>query len=327
MRCLYPEIEPYRHGLLEVDGQQLYWETCGNPEGKPVVFLHGGPGGGCTPAHRRLFDPAAYRIVLLDQRGCGRSRPYVARLAPDPATPGRPAAGMAANTTTKLVADLEVLREHLGITRWQVFGGSWGSTLGLAYAQRHVERVTELVLRGIFTGRRGEVDWLYRGGAARFFPERWAEFLAPVPPAARDGDLVAAYSRLLWDGDAAVAARAAAVWSGWEGALSTLLPRPELVAHFSRPAFALAFARIENHYVANGCFLAEGQLLADAQRLAGIPGVIVHGRYDVLCPPSNAWELHRGWPGSELVMVPDAGHAFDEPGILDALIGATDRFR
>ncbi len=325
MRQLYPEIEPYEHGLLDVNGQRLYWETCGNPDGKPAMFLHGGPGGRCTPNHRRLFDPAAYRVVLLDQRGCGRSRPHVAHMRPD--APGRPAAGMAANTTDHLVADLEVLREHLGVAAWQVFGGSWGSTLALAYAQRHVERVSELVLRGVFTARRGETDWLYRGGAARFFPERWADFLAPVPPDERDADPVAAYTRLLWHDDADVSARAAAAWSGWEGAISTLRPRPELVEQFTRPEFALAFARIENHYVANGCFLAEGQLLADAGRLVGIPGVIVHGRYDVLCPPINAWELHGAWPGSELVMIPDAGHAYDEPGILDALVEATDRFR
>jgi proline iminopeptidase len=327
VRQLYPAIEPYRHGLLEIDDQQLYWEACGNPDGKPVVFLHGGPGGACTPAHRRLFDPAAYRIVLLDQRGCGLSRPHVARLSPDPGSPGRPAAAMAQNTTAHLVADLEALREYLGITTWQVFGGSWGSTLALAYAEQHGARVTELVLRGIFTGRRGEIDWLYGGGAATFFPELWVDFLAPVPAEHRDGDLIAAYTRLLWSDDAAVAKRAAAVWSGWEGALSTLRPRPELVAQFGRPDYALALARIENHYVANGCFLTEGQLLAAAGRLAGISGVIVHGRYDVLCPPVNAWELHRVWPDSELVMVPDAGHAFDEPGILDALVEATDRFR
>ncbi len=327
MRRLYPEIEPYRHGLLEVDGQQVYWETCGNPEGKPVVFLHGGPGGGCTPAHRRLFDPAGYRIVLLDQRGCGRSRPHVARLAPDPAAPGRPAAGMAANTTAQLVADLEVLREHLGITRWQVFGGSWGSTLGLAYAQRHVERVTELVLRGIFTGRSGEVDWLYRGGAARFFPERWAEFLAPV----RRQRGTATWSPPTPD----CSGTATPPWP----------PAPRRCGAAGRGrcprccpgrSWSHSSPGRSSRWPSRGSRTTTWRTAASSpkvscsptrERLAGIPGVIVHGRYDVLCPPSNAWDLHRGWPGSELVMVPDAGHAFDEPGILDALIGATDRFR
>ncbi|SHG92275.1 prolyl aminopeptidase [Streptoalloteichus hindustanus] len=317
MRALYPPIEPHDHGVLDVgDGQHVYWETCGNPHGKPVLFLHGGPGGGCTPRHRQLFDPAAYRIVLFDQRGCGRSRPHLST----------PEADLDANTTWHLVADIERLREHLGIQRWQLSGGSWGSSLALAYAQTHPERVTEMVLRGIFTLRRGELDWYYGGGAGQLFPERWAEFLAPVPEDQRD-DLIEAYHRLLTDPDPAVHQPAAVAWSTWEAATVTLLPHPALVEQFARPEFATAFARIENHYFRHGGWLEEGQLLRDAGRLAGIPGVIVQGRYDAATPATTAWELHRAWPGSELVIVEDAGHAFDEPGILHHLVEAADRFR
>jgi proline iminopeptidase len=311
---MYPEIEPYDQGLLDVgDGHRVYWEVCGNPYGKPVVFLHGGPGGGSAPAHRRLFDPAAYRIVLIDQRGCGRSLPHA----------GDPGADMATNTTWHLVADLEVVREHLGIDRWQVFGGSWGSTLALAYAQTHPDRVTELVLRGIFTLRQRELDWYYGGGAGFLFPERWSQVVALAP----DGDVIGVYARLLHDPDPAVAEAAAVAWSVWEASTVTLVERPELVSAFARPRYALAFARIENHFFAHRGWLDEGQLLRDAGKLAGIPGVIVQGRYDVATPAVTAWELHRAWPGSELVLVPDAGHAYDEPGILKALVAATDRFR
>ncbi|MGM1058903.1 prolyl aminopeptidase [Saccharothrix sp. Mg75] len=310
---MYPEIEPYDQGLLDVgDGQHVYWEVSGNPRGKPVVFLHGGPGGGCAPVHRRVFDPSAYRIVLFDQRGCGRSTPHAAEVA-----------DLSANTTWHLVADVERLREHLGVDRWQVFGGSWGSTLALAYAEKHPERVTEMVLRGIFTLRRKELDWYYGGGAGFLFPELWERVTSFAP----DGDVIGTYARLLNDPDPAVHEPAAVAWSVWEGSTVTLLPRPELVEVFAEPRYALAFARIENHYFRHGAWLEEGQLLRDAGRLAGIPGVIVQGRYDVATPATSAWDLHKAWPGSELVVVPDAGHAFDEPGTLRALVNATDRFR
>jgi len=317
MRTLYPPIEPYAAGRLDVgDGQQMYYEESGNPAGKPVVFLHGGPGGGTGPRNRRVFDPQAYRIVLLDRRGCGRSTPHVAD-----------GADLAVNTTPKLVADIEILREHLGIERWQVFGGSWGCTLALAYAQEHPMRVSELVLRGIFLLRRSEIDWYYNGGAAQLFPELWERFLAPVPPADRGTDLVQAYHDLLHSPDPAVAERAAVAWSTWEAATCSLLPRPELVEQNAEPRFALAFARIENHYFRHGGFLAEGQLLQQVDLLSGIPGIIVQGRYDVVCPAASAWALHRAWPDSKLVIVDDAGHSFDEPGITAALIEATDAFR
>ncbi|WP_431219023.1 prolyl aminopeptidase [Leifsonia xyli] len=316
MRSLYPEIEPYDTGMLEVgDGQQLYWEVSGNPAGKPVVFLHGGPGGGTTPAHRRLFDPERYRIVLFDQRMCGRSLPHASE----------PEADLAVNTTWHLVDDIERLREHLGVERWQVFGGSWGSTLALAYAETHPERVTELVLRGIFTLRAQELDWFYEGGAAALFPDLWEGFLEPVPADERSR-LMRAYSRLLSDPDPAVHVPAAVAWSRWESSTITLLPRPELVESFTQDAYAVAFARIENHFFVNGGWFEEGQLIRDATKLEGIPTVIVQGRYDVCTPPMTAWDLHRALPEAELRMIPDAGHAFDEPGILDALIEATDRF-
>jgi len=317
MRTPYPEIEPYTTGQLDVgDGQQMYYEVSGNPEGKPVVFLHGGPGGATSPKNRRVFDPAAYRIVLLDQRGCGLSTPHVAD-----------GADLSVNTTQHVIADIETLRVHLGIERWQVFGGSWGSTLSLAYAQEHPQRVTELVLRGIFLLRRSEIDWYYNGGAAHLFPELWEDFLAPIPEAERDDDLVEAYHHLLHSPDGPTAERAAVAWSSWEGATSSLLPRPERVAENSEPRFALAFARIENHYFRHGGFLDEGQLLRRADRLAGIPGVIVQGRYDVVCPATSAWALHQAWPDAQLHIIDDAGHSFDEPGIAHALIEATDAFR
>lgn len=317
MRTLYPPITPHETGFLAVgDGQRVYWEVSGNPDGKPVVFLHGGPGGGTDPAHRQFFDPAAYRIVLFDQRGCGRSTPHVAD-----------GADLSVNTTDHLVGDIEALRGHLGIDRWQVFGGSWGSTLALTYAQRHPERVTELVLRGIFLLRRSEIDWYYNGGAGHLFPERWEKFLAPVPADERSGDLVEAYHRLLHSDDPDVALRAAIAWSSWEGATSTLRPRQDRVDETSEPRFALAFARIENHYFRNAGFIDEGQLLRDADALASIPGVIVQGRYDVVCPATSAWDLHRAWPTSVLHVVDDAGHAAAEPGITHHLVEATDRFR
>ncbi|MEU6558909.1 prolyl aminopeptidase [Nocardia nova] len=317
MRTLYPSLEPRRDGMLDVgDGQRIYWEESGNPDGKPVVFLHGGPGGGTDPAHRRFFDPAAYRIVLFDQRGCGRSTPHVAE-----------GASLDTNTTWHLVADIERLRTHLEIDRWQVFGGSWGSTLALAYAQTHPERVTELVLRGIFLLRRKEIDWYYNGAAGFVYPDEWEKYLAPIPADERDGDLVTAYHRLLHSPDPEIATAAAVAWSSWEGATSSLLPQPDRVADSAEPRFALAFARIENHYFVHGGFLDEGQLLRDIGRIEHIPGVIVQGRHDIVCPAVSAWDLHRAWPNSRLHLVPDAGHAAAEPGTTHHLIEATDEFR
>ena len=316
-RDLYAPIEPYESGMLAVgEGNELYWECSGNPAGRPAVFLHGGPGGGSAPYHRRFFDPKRYRIVVFDQRGCGRSTPHASE----------PGADLSANTTWHLVEDVERLRTHLGVDRWQVFGGSWGSTLALAYAQRHPDRVLELVLRGIFTLRRSELDWYYGPtGTATLFPEWRERFLAVVPEAERN-DTLAAFNRLLHNPDPAVHGPAAVAWSAWEAATVTLIERPDLVAEFSDHAFALAFARIENHYFVNGGWMADGELMAGAGALAGTPGVIVQGRYDVVTPALTAWELHRAWPGSELVVVPDAGHAATEPGIVDALVRATDGF-
>lgn len=317
MRTLYPPIEPYDQGLLDVgDGQRIYWEVSGNPEGKPVVFLHGGPGGGTAPFHRQFFDPEAYRIVLLDQRGCGRSVPHIAD-----------GASLEHNTTWHLVRDIEALRTHLGVDRWQVFGGSWGSTLALTYAQTHPDRVTELVLRGIFLLRRKEIDWYYNGSAGYVYPDEWEKFLAPVPESDRGGDLVEVYHRLLHSPDAQLATDAAVAWSTWEGATSSLLPQPDRVAETADPRFALAFARIENHYFVNHGFLDDGQLLRDIDRIAHIPGVIVQGRHDIVCPAVSAWDLHKAWSNSELHMVPDAGHAASEPGITHYLVEATDKYR
>ena len=313
----YPEIEPYASDWLAVgEGQQVYWEESGTPGGKPVVFLHGGPGGGSLPAHRRLFDPDAYRIILLDQRGCGRSRPHASE----------PGADLSANTSWHLVGDLEKLRVHLGIERWQVFGGSWGSALALAYAEEHPGRVTELILRGIFTLRRSELDFYYNGGAGQLFPERYAAFLAPIGGREFAGDAIAAYAELLADPGPAVHGPAAVAWSSWEAATITLETDDALVAAFSEPAYALAFARIENHYFVHGGWFAEGQLIERADRLAGIPGVIVQGRYDVATPAVTAYDLHRAWPEADFVVAPRAGHAYSEPGILEALVAATDRF-
>ncbi|MFD6675167.1 prolyl aminopeptidase [Rhodococcus zopfii] len=317
LREPYPPIEPYDQGMLEVgDDQQVYWEVSGNPDGKPVVVLHGGPGGGTSPTHRQFFDPAAYRIVLFDQRGCGRSLPHVAD-----------GADLSANTTDHLLRDIELLRTGLGIARWQVFGGSWGSTLALAYAQRHPDRVTELVLRGVFLLRRSEIDWYYNGGAGQIYPDLWEKFCAPLAGAEPGEHPVDTYHRLLHSPDPDVALEAAVAWSTWEGATSSLLPRPEHVAETGEPRFALAFARIENHYFHHRGFLDEGQLLRDVHRLDGIPGVIVQGRYDVVCPAASAWALHRAWPESTLCIIDDAGHAANEPGITHHLVEATDRFR
>ena len=311
LRTLYPPIEPYKSGHLDVgDGHQVYWELCGNPEGKAAVFLHGGPGAGSSPDHRRQFDPERYNILLFDQRGCGRSTPH---------------ASLEANTTWHLVADMERLREMMGAESWLVFGGSWGSTLALAYAETHPERVSALVARGIFTVRRSEILWFYQEGASWLFPDLWEGFVAPIPEEER-GDLLGAYRRRLTGTDEAAALEAAKAWSRWEAETITLLRDPALTETFTADAFATAFARIENHYFVHGAWMEEGQLLRDAGRLHGIPGVIVQGRYDVCTPARTAWELHRAWPEAELHIVPDAGHAFNEPGILDRLIRATDRF-
>jgi proline iminopeptidase len=316
---LYPPIEPYHAELLDVgDGQLLHVECSGNPEGKPVVFIHGGPGGGTSPECRRFFDPQAYRIVLFDQRGCGRSRPHIAD-----------GADLAVNTTDKLIADIEQIREHLGIGKWQVFGGSWGSTLGLAYAQAHPDRVTELVLRGIFLLRRSELDWYYNAGASQLYPDNWEGYLAPLRAAGvtEDQDYIAAYARLLASDDADEALIAAKAWSKWERSTSYLRNTPEKSADADDPRFALAFARIENHFFVHGGFLDEGQLLRDIDTIAHLPGVIVQGRYDVVCPMRSAWDLHRAWPGADLRIVDDAGHSAFEPGIAAQLVAATDRFR
>jgi len=310
-RTFYPPIEPYRSGRLEVgDGHSLYWEQCGNPDGKPAVMLHGGPGAGCSPDHRRQFDPERYCVTLFDQRGCGRSTPH---------------ASLEANTTWHLVDDIERLRETLGIDEWMVFGGSWGSTLALAYAQTHPARATELVLRGIFTFRRTELDWLYQYGASEIFPDKWEEFLAAIP-ADEHGDMVAAFHRRLTGDDPAERLAAAKAWSKWEAETVTLLPNPHVIEEHTGDDFAIAIARIENHYMINKGWLDEGQLIDNAGKLAGIPGVIVQGRYDCCTPPAAAWDLKRAWPEVELEIVPDGGHLFNEPGILDGLIRATDRF-
>ena len=311
LRGFYPPVEPFEHGLLDVgDGHHIYWERCGNPRGKPAVFLHGGPGSGCSPDQRRVFDPARYCVTLFDQRGCGRSTPH---------------ASLEANTTWHLVADIERLRVLAGVDRWLVFGGSWGSTLALAYAQTHAERVSELVLRGIFTLRRAELLWFYQEGASTLFPDEWEGFVEPIAPADRH-DLIAAYHRLLTGPEGALRTNAAIAWSHWEGRTITLLPNPSMTRSHDNAHFALAFARIENHYFVNHGFFEEGQLLRDAPKLAAIPGVIVQGRYDVCTPVKTAWDLHRAWPQAEFHLIPDAGHAFKEPGILDRLIRATDRF-
>jgi proline iminopeptidase len=313
MRELYPEIEPFDSGMLEVDSRhRLYYEQCGNPHGKPVVLLHGGPGAGCSAKMRRFHDPKHYRIVLFDQRGSGRSTPH---------------ADLVDNTTWDLVADIERLREQLGIERWQVFGGSWGSTLALAYAEAHPRRVTELVLRGIFMLRRWELEWFYQQGANRLFPDAWEQYLTAIPEVER-GDLISAYKRRLTSPDEATRLSAARAWSVWEASTSLLLQDEAFIEGHRDPHFALSFARIESHYFVHGGFFdVEDQLLRDAHRLAGIPGAIVHGRYDVVCPIQNAWELHKAWPGSKLVISPSAGHSAYEPENASALVEATDSFR
>ena len=309
MAGLFPEIEPYDWGHLRVDGlHSIYYEQCGNPSGKPAVFIHGGPGGGSNPVHRRFWDPAVYRIVLFDQRGCGRSTPH---------------AELRDNTTWHLVDDMERIREHLGIERWQVFGGSWGSTLGLVYAQQYPDRVTEMILRGIFLLRRREIEWYYQEGASRIFPEAWEKYLEPIPNEER-GDLVGAYYRRLTSSDRTERVRAARAWSMWEGSTSRLVPDPELIERTGEETFAEAFARIECHYFINGGFFEhDDQLLRNLHRIEHIRATIVQGRYDIVCPVESAYELHRRWPQSALIVAPQSGHSALEPDITSHLVAAT----
>jgi proline iminopeptidase len=311
MLNLFAEIKPYVSHTLDVEPpHQLHVEECGNPDGIPVLFVHGGPGAGCEDYHRRFFDPELYRIILFDQRGCGRSTPH---------------AELEGNTTQALVADMESIREHLNIDRWLLFGGSWGSTLSLVYAETHPERVLGLVLRGIFLCRQHEIDWFYQEGTNRLFPDYWKDYLAPIPEAER-GDLLSAYYRRLTGDNEMERMVAAKAWSMWEGRTATLNPSESVVEHFGNPFTALSLARIECHYFVNDTFLEPNQILRDAGRLAGIPGVIVHGRYDVICPLENAWQLHQAWPDSELRIIPAAGHSASEPATVDALITATNEF-
>ncbi|NVN36591.1 prolyl aminopeptidase [Komagataeibacter swingsii] len=308
-RFPYPPIAPYDHGWLDTgEGHRIYWELCGNPDGIPVVFLHGGPGGGCSAFQRQMFDPARYRILLFDQRGCGRSTPH---------------ASLVNNTTWHLVADIERLRIMTGAEKWMVFGGSWGSTLALAYAQAHPGHVSALVLRGIFTLRRAELLWYYQDGASWLFPDLWEQFVAPIPPDER-GDLMAAYHRQLTGPDADVRMKAAIAWSVWEGRTITLRPASDTIIQHADPRYALAFSRIENHYFINAGWLDEGQLIRDVGRIRHIPAVIVQGRYDVTTPMRTAWDLHRAWPEADFRIIDTAAHAMTEPGILSALLDATD---
>lgn len=311
LRTLYDPIEPYDSGRLKISPiHELYYEQCGNPNGKPAVFLHGGPGGGISPDYRRYFDPEVYRVVLFDQRGSGKSTPH---------------ASLEENTTWHLVEDIERLREHLGIRTWQVFGGSWGSTLALAYAERHPDRVAQLVLRGIFLCRPKEIQWFYQEGASAIFPDVWEEYLKVIPEAER-ADMVSAYYRRLTSEDDSVRLEAARAWSIWEGSTSKLFFDPGMIEKFADPEFALAFARIECHYFMNNAFFSsDNYLIENVGRIRSIASVIVQGRYDVVCPMMSAWDLHRAWPEAQLRIIPDAGHSISEPGIIDALVDATDQ--
>lgn len=308
---MYSPVTPRDHGWMAADnGHEIYWEACGRPDGVAAVFLHGGPGAGCSQEARRLFDPARYNLLLFDQRGAGRSRPR---------------AGVDANTTAHLINDMEALRKFVGVERWLLFGGSWGSTLALAYAQTYPDRVLGLVLRGVFTGRRSEADWIYAGGASWLFPEAWDAFLSALDSAERDAP-VAAYQRRLTDREPEVRHAAALAWSRWEASIVQLKPEALVADAYTDPEFATALARIEAHYLTNNFWLEEGQLLRDMDRIAHLPAIIVQGRYDACTPPLTAWELHRRWPASRLDIAPAAGHRFDEPEILSRLIAATDEF-
>lgn len=310
-RSFYPEIEPYNQGMLPVNwGHTIYFEESGNSKGKPVIYVHGGPGGGSAPNMRRVFNPDKYRIILFDQRGCGKSTPY---------------ASLENNTTWDLVADMEQLRQHLHINKWQVCGGSWGSTLSLAYAQTHADKVTELILRGVFTLRKSELDWYYQGGAAHIFPDKWAKFVAPIDISERE-NLIDAYYKLLTSTNKHTQLTAAQAWSTWEGSTINLLQRPQQISHFASAQFAIAFARIECHYFINkGFFDYDGWLIDHANRISHLPVTIIQGRYDICTPMTTAWDLHQALPQAVFNVVPDAGHAFDEPGITDQIIRTTDR--
>jgi proline iminopeptidase len=316
MNDLYPEIEPYDHGMLKVsDGNLIYWETCGNPQGKPAIVIHGGPGSGCTPWWRRLFDPRIYRIVLIDQRGCGRSRPHASN----------PDTDLSSNKTANLISDIEHLRNNLGIERWLVIGGSWGSTLALAYAEAYPDQVTEMILFGVTTGRHCEFNWLFRGGVSIFFPEQWNSLLSAVPVGMRGGDIVEVYSRLLNDADLEVRQRAVDAWCMWESATPQWPPTNRLAERFTNPTFALAYCRIVTHYVSRNAWLEDGILLRHADSLANIPGILVNGRFDFQAPIGDAWELKRVWPRAELVIVDDAGHS-PNASVSGELVRATDKF-
>ncbi len=309
MRDIYPKIKPYvTHTLRVQDPHRLHVEECGSPDGIPVLFVHGGPGAGCSPVHRCFFDPEKYRIILFDQRGCGKSTPH---------------ASLENNTTQDLVTDMEFIRDYLGINKWLLFGGSWGSTLSLVYAQTHPDRVLGLVLRGIFLCRPHEIRWFYQEGASHIFPDYWEDYLKPIAQAER-GDLLKAYQQRLSSENEVARMAAAKAWAKWEGRTSTLHPSKTVVDHFSEPHNALSLARIECHYFSHDSFLDPDQILRDAGCLAGIPGVIVQGRYDVVCPMQSAWDLHHVWPDAELQIIPDAGHSALETGIIDALVRATD---
>ncbi|RLC10439.1 MAG: prolyl aminopeptidase [Deltaproteobacteria bacterium] len=312
-RTLYPEIEPYKTGMLRVsDLHELYFEECGNPDGKPVVYLHGGPGAGCSANFRRYFDPSSYRIILFDQRGCGRSTPH---------------ASLIENTTWHSVADMETLRGHLKIEKWQVFGGSWGSCLAMAYAQTHPDRATELVLRGLFTLRRTELLWFYQDGASHVYPDIWESFLVPIPQDERD-DLMSAYYKRLTGDDKQTQIECARAWALWEGSTLSLWPDPAREANFGEDDFALAFARIECHYFINGGFFeTDDQIIRDLHKIKHIPCCLIQGRFDMCTPVRTAWDIHKAWPDAEFRLVGDAGHAGSEPGIIHELINATDHFR
>jgi len=314
---VYPAIYPYDQGHLDVgDGHRVYWEQCGHQDGKPVVVLHGGPGSGCTSGMRRYFDPHAYRIILFDQRNCGRSTPHASDAAVDLTT----------NTTEHLLGDIERLREHLHVDRWVVYGVSWGSTLGLAYAERHPDRVMGMVLVGVTVGRRTEIDWLYRD-VARLFPAEWERFRGGVPAAERGADLVAAYRRLVEDADPAVRAKAAADWTDWDWATASVDATAARPARWSDPSFQMARTRICTHYFANDLWLEDGTLVDHVDRLSGVPAVLINGRLDLQCPLATAWEVQKAWPGSELVIVDGAGHSSGDAGMGDAIVAATDRLR
>lgn len=310
MKTLYPEIKPYKTHQVEVAAPHvLYVEESGNPDGIAVCFVHGGPGAGCENYHRRFFDPNVYRIILFDQRGAGRSTPH---------------AELEGNTTQDLVADMESIREKLGINRWVLFGGSWGSTLSLVYAETYVDRVMALIVRGIFLCREKEINWFYQHGADRIFPDYWQDFIAPIPEGERN-NLLAAYSRRLTGKNEIAQMQAAKAWSIWEGRTATLSQNKNVIDHFGNPHTALSLARIENHYFMNNSFLEDNQILNNADQLLNIPGVIVQGRYDLICPMESAWELHQAWPKAELKIITDAGHSATEPGTVDALVTATDK--